>query len=317
MWGASAALPVTFACAEGDDYQSLTEAAVEEHSLGHYEEARALFARAHAIQPNARTLWGMGTAAFEARQYVDTIQLFQAALVDKRKPLTAEQRQRVEALLKRCANFVVRLRIRTQPENATLSVDGHTVEPDAQGIVLLDAGTHQVVASSSGYRETVRSIRWEAGEATLDVALEPRETKQPDSRVAPVLAEQGPSTRTQASQPSMELKPLSVLKWVALGATVASLGVAGAGYGLHEQAAKAWNDDQRCPPDKGASCPNIREAANRWRTMGIAGAASAGLFTVVTTVLFVVDRPKSKASERAATSCMPHGFGGLSCTVTY
>src|SRR5262245_12054084 len=74
--------PPASAAAQQDDYKALTEAAVEEHSLGHYEEARALFAKAHAINPNARTLWGMGTAAFEARQYVDAMQLFDAALRD-------------------------------------------------------------------------------------------------------------------------------------------------------------------------------------------------------------------------------------------
>jgi len=89
------------AAAQPSDYKALTEAAVEEHSLGHYEEARALFAKAHAINPNARTLWGMGTAAFEARQYVDAMQLFQAALSDTRKPLTEAQSKQAESLRKR------------------------------------------------------------------------------------------------------------------------------------------------------------------------------------------------------------------------
>jgi hypothetical protein len=37
--------------AQANDCKSLTQAAVEEHSLVHYEEARALFARAPRLQP--------------------------------------------------------------------------------------------------------------------------------------------------------------------------------------------------------------------------------------------------------------------------
>jgi tetratricopeptide (TPR) repeat protein len=310
-----AALRLAPVSAETEDYKALTEAAVEEHALGHYEEARALFAKAHAINPNARTLWGMGTAAFEARQYVDAIQLFEAALADTRKPLTTEQRKRAESLLKRSADFVVKLRIELRPSNASLSFDGRTAEPDAQGVVLLDAGAHQIVASAAGYRESVRSMRWEAGEATLYLQLEREDRPEPE---LPVRASNAPLSQAPADNPTPGPNTLGALKWVSLGTTVAALGVAAGGYGLHERAAKAWNDEEHCPPDKAASCPDIRDAANRGKIMGIAGAASAGLFAVLTTVFFILDGPKRPPAQRASTMCLPQALGtGVVCNVRY
>src|SRR6188508_389327 len=68
-------------------YRASVDEAVAEFSAGHWEEARTLFKRAHERQPNARTLRGMGMAAFEMRMYVTAIRELEAALRDARKPL--------------------------------------------------------------------------------------------------------------------------------------------------------------------------------------------------------------------------------------
>ncbi len=300
--------------AQQNDYKALTEAAVEEHSLGHYEEARALFAKAHAINPNARTFWGMGTAAFEARQYVDAMQLFEAALRDTRKPLTDAQRKQAEALRKRSEDYVVRVEVSLEPKSARLSVDGRDAERTSSGALLLDAGMHQLVASAEGYEEWVRAIRWEAGTASLEIKLQAR-SEAGSERAAAGTSRPSDSAGTR-SEPARGTSALGVLKWVALGSTIAAGGIAGAGIGLREQTAKKWNDEQRCPEPMKQTCPSLPAAEKKWRTMGIVGGATAGVFAVLTVVFFVMDRGKSDGPQQARTLCAPDGPGAL-CTVKF
>jgi tetratricopeptide (TPR) repeat protein len=300
----------TSAAAQQGDYKALTEAAVEEHSLGHYEEARALFAKAHAISPNARTLWGMGTAAFEGRQYVDAMQLFDSALRDTRKPLTETQRKQAEALRKRAEDYVVRVEVDLEPKTARLSVDGREVERTASGALLLDAGMHQVVASADGYEEWVRAIRWAAGTASLKIKMQAQHKLIATER--PVTTAPRPSDATDVSAaPARAPTALGVLKWAALGTTVAAVGIAAAGFGLREQAAREWNDERRCAEPMEQSCPDVRKSEKKWRTMGVAGGATAGVFAVLTAVFFVLDRHKPAETPRTSALCAPDGLGAV------
>lgn len=304
------------ACAQDDDYKGLTAAAVEEHSLGHYEEARALFAKAHAINPNARTLWGMGTAAFEARQYVDAIQLLDAALTDTRKPLTAAQRKQAESLRERSEDFIVRLHVTLRPNNASLSVDGHVVQPNSSGVVILDSGMHQIVAAADGYDDWVRGLRWSAGEASLAINLKRNgATTSQNDKPADDGTAQAEQTKDFAAKST---GALGVLKWVALGSTVAAAAVAGVGFGKRQAAAHAYNDDVKCPEPKESTCSNIHASGQKWKTMGIVGSAAAGAFAVSTVVLFILDRKKHTNSEAPALACAPYGASvGLVCAARY
>jgi hypothetical protein len=310
-------LPRAPARAQEGDYKALTAAAIEEHSLGHYEEARALFSKAHALNPNARTLWGMGTAAFEARQYVDAIRLLQQAMVDTRKPLTASQRKQTEALLERAADYVVRVRVDVVPGNAQLSVNGNAMAPDVDGILMLDAGSHQVIASAPGYADVERVVRWAAGDATLEIRLVPN---PPPVAPEPVRTEPAPAEPQTAApgKPVEGTRALQVLKWVALGASIASVGVAVAGYSLREREAKKWNDDAQCPPDRDLSCPGTKDAVQKWQTMAIASGAAAGAMAVLSVVFFVLDRGPAKDAAQAKLGCQPWSPNpGLSCNYRF
>jgi tetratricopeptide (TPR) repeat protein len=306
------------ALAQGNDYKALTNAAVEELSSGHYEEARALFARAHAINPSARTFWGMGVAAFEARQYVDAIQLLTQSRDDARKPLTAEQRKQTESLLERSQAFVVRVPIRVEPAAAKVTIDGREVERDKDGVALLDAGTHQVVVSAAGHQEVVRVARWEVGDAPLfEVHLEPKGASGPaagsDSDAAHTQAP-GPAPSSAAAS---ERSAFAVLKWVSLGATVAALGIMGTGLAMREKEASHYNDDTKCPPpDRDAECPDSREAVQRLKRTAIAGGASAGIFATLTVVSFLLDRKPTRHAA-ARTQCGPAFEGGALCQVRF
>jgi tetratricopeptide (TPR) repeat protein len=303
------------ALAQSNDYKALTDAAVEEHSLGHYEEARALFARAHAIAPSARTFWGMGIAAFEARHYVDAIQLLEQARDDSRKPLTPAQRKQTDSLLERSLAFVVRVPIRVDPASAKVSIDGRDMEPDASGTVLLDAGTHQVVITAKGYEDVVRSMRWEAGNAEpFEVQLEKREPAHGGEAAAGAAAVAAP---VAGSAPQAEgTRSFTVLKWVSLGATAASLGIMGAGLALRQSAAVDYNDQLMCAQhEQDAVCVDKRNEENKWKAMAIAGGAAAGVFGVLSVVFFVLDRrPDSKS---ARTQCGPAFEAGALCQLRF
>jgi tetratricopeptide (TPR) repeat protein len=309
----------TSAAARADDdtnYKSLTAAAVEEHGLGHYEEARALFAKAHAIDPNARTLWGMGVAAFEARQYVDAIGLLEAALKEQRKPLTSAQRKQAESLLERSRDFVVRLPLHVEPRNAQVTIDGRVIQPDPDNPVLLDAGTHQIVISAPGYEELTRSMRWSAGDAPAwDVQLEPKQSgqvAQAEGAVSPAHAGAQTTPGRKGSSSAF-----TALKWASLGGTVAALGIMGAGIGLRESAAKEWNDDAKCPDDKNDSCPETKAAAKKWTTMAIAGGAATGVFATLAVVFFVLDRQPRGERALARAHCEPAFALGLTCQARF
>src|SRR5437868_2687260 len=84
---APAAAPVVKEPAESPQYRALLEEAVGEYDARRYEEARALFRRAHDLSPNARTLRGIGMASFELREYVEALRSLEGSLADKRRPL--------------------------------------------------------------------------------------------------------------------------------------------------------------------------------------------------------------------------------------
>ena len=74
-------------------------------SSGNWNEAFALFEAAHALQPNARTLRGMGITLYENRRYVEATRQLRAALADKRNPLTDELRRSTQEVLTRSEQF--------------------------------------------------------------------------------------------------------------------------------------------------------------------------------------------------------------------
>lgn len=148
--GLAAALAVTSAAAqdaEPAEYRALIESAVTEFAAHNFPEARALFRRAHAIHPNARTLRGLGMSSFELRDYADSVRMLRLALADERQPLTDEQRAQTEALLARADAYVGRFRLEGVPDDATVRVDGASVAREDDGTLLLSLGVHELEAS--------------------------------------------------------------------------------------------------------------------------------------------------------------------------
>jgi tetratricopeptide (TPR) repeat protein len=193
-WVLSAQLSVSFAASsalaqpvpqvvEGDAqaYQSAVRAAVSEYDLGNFQEALALFERAHALSPNARTLRGAGMSAFAMRKYVLAMRYLNESLTSESKPLTDAMRSEVQDLIARAETFVVTYRLDVQPAQVTVQVDGQAVEV-ADGVLLLDPGEHEIVVSADGHEPVTRRVRAEPGgqgRLRLVLAAHTRDAQKP------------------------------------------------------------------------------------------------------------------------------------------
>lgn len=141
-----------------DEYQSVIAEAVAENAAGRYPEALALFRRAHELNPNARTLRAMGAVSYEVRAYVDSVRWLEAALSDRRQPLTDDQRSEVQGLLERAYRFVGRYEVEVE-DGATIQVDGDPAEAP----LVLAIGEHRITASA-GERQASEEVRVVGGE---------------------------------------------------------------------------------------------------------------------------------------------------------
>jgi hypothetical protein len=166
--------------ADEQAYRQTTDEAVREFDAGHWEEARALFKRAHEISPSARTLRGMGMAAFEMRMYVQAIRELDASLREPRKPLDADLRTQVQQLIAKARGFVGHVKLVLEPAEAKPLIDGREPESEPDGSVFLDVGTHVISATAEGHKPTNLRLRVEGGmDQAVRVALEPLLAVQP------------------------------------------------------------------------------------------------------------------------------------------
>jgi tetratricopeptide (TPR) repeat protein len=205
---------------ESPEYKQAVDAALEEYRLQHFEEARSLFERAHAIDPNARTLRGLGMVEFERRHYVSAAELLGQALKSDRKPLTSEQRKSVEELLTRTQQFIARYNVQVEPDSSGLSVqlDGKPVELGTDRELSLDAGEHTLRISTPNAEPQELRIDVKGGEEqTLRIELQ--------LKAAPAAAIQPPP-----SLPSAPKKQRNILG-ITLTSVGAGLAVSGGALG--------------------------------------------------------------------------------------
>lgn len=151
------------AAAESSRYRAIIREAVAEFSAGRWEEARALFTKAHRINPSARTLRGLGMTAFELRNYVEARQMLSQAMQSKVLPLTEVQRTHTQHLLERTNAFIGVYTIHA-PIGTSLLVDGQPPDLDNEGRLLMNGGRHMVTASLQGYANQIQQVDVRGGE---------------------------------------------------------------------------------------------------------------------------------------------------------
>jgi hypothetical protein len=158
---------------EDPAYRKAIKEGLAEYAAMHFEEARSLFWRAHGITPNARTFRGIGMTSFELRDYVAAVRNLSAALKDKRKPLSPEQRKHAQDLLDRSRMLVDVYSLSVSPSNARVLIDGRAPELDADGTLLLGVGQHDLEVSAPGMVMRSLPINVRGGELKeLSVTLE-------------------------------------------------------------------------------------------------------------------------------------------------
>ena len=242
--------------AEPQAYRTTIDDAVREFSSGHWEEARALFKRAHEVLPNARTLRGMGMAAFEMRMYTAAIRELDAALRDTRKPLEGDLRAQVSRLMVKAREFVGRVKLELEPPEARLLIDGKEPEFEPDGSVLLDVGTHVISANADRYKPTNLRMSVEGGmESTVRVPLEPLITMQAG---VPAIDPNKPPPEAAAPPPPPperhEQSHLDTIAWVALAGAAAFGITGGVMYFVVGQGKYADVEDQKAQAINAGEC---------------------------------------------------------------
>lgn len=158
-----------------DEYRAAVALALVEFQAGRWEEARALFMRAHGVEPNARTLRGIGMCAFELGDYVGAIIALSESLEHPARPLDAPQRAQVEALLAQALTFVGRVTLVIAP-NASVTVDGHSPLV-REGTILVNPGDHEVQVTADALVPATRRVHVTGGATvTVEIELDPPPT---------------------------------------------------------------------------------------------------------------------------------------------
>lgn len=213
----------------GPEYQEAISQALTEVDLAHYEEARALFAKAHAIAPSARTWRGLGMVEFELRHYLASIDALEHALRDPVRRLDSELRAQTEAVLLRAREFVTRVELALSPDaQSSVLVDGESVQRRADGSLLLPVGDHVLEVNAAGFRAERRNLSLVGGRAErVQVVLSPQ--------LAVGLEEPRPERSTPPADKPAKPVYKSPWLWVGLGVAVVGAVVLGVTLGTREE----------------------------------------------------------------------------------
>jgi hypothetical protein len=288
------------------DLHGLIADAVAEYDAGHFEEARALFRRAHAEAPSARTLRGIGMASFELRDYVEATRALEAAEREQRHALTPEQRHHVQGLLARAQTFVGRFTPRLQPADATLLVDGKaaTLEPD--GTLLLPFGRHLVVAQCPTCASAERQIEVMGGERQeAAFALAPAQAaatvrSPPAAGPPPAEAERASSSARSAAAP-----------WLGGLALATAAGAVGSGFWWHDRSSKL--DVCRAAGDRCENEPVVARENNLAAGVTL-GLGAVALGSAITAAIFYLSHRDPGAAHAFACS---GGRNEVSCAFAF
>jgi tetratricopeptide (TPR) repeat protein len=210
---------------EASEYARVTERGLAEFGERNFEEARALFLKAHALSPSARTLRALGMVEFELKSYVDSVRYLEEALSSTERPLDGARRAEAQTLLETANAYVARYVLRVASET-TLSLDGSGIEKPRE--LVLAIGTHELEFRAPDHITQRRMLKVKGGEREqLTVTLLPlASAKQRDGAAAS-------STRddTRASRPLYKNPWL----WSAVGIVVVGASAATAIALLRQQ----------------------------------------------------------------------------------
>jgi hypothetical protein len=293
--------------ADDEDYTAMVRDAVAEYDAGHYEEAAALFERAHAKSPSARTHRGLGLAYFQARKYVLAVRHLTDALSDSRRPLKGEQRAESERFLKQASRFVGRFTLVLDPVDAVVEVDGHAAEREGDEL-LLDAGQHELIVHAADREDERRMLEAIAGPAQqLRITLAPKGPSEAQAAAAGISAAPllpPPQQAAKSAEPASTGRGIG--PYLVLGAGGALL-IGSAVTGL--LANGIYNKlDGRCPKGVCAD-PKLTSERDSGKTLVVATNVLlvSGLVGVAAGATWWLLAPRGHAETQVAAVCLPGG----------
>lgn len=283
-------------------YETAVNAALDEFSAGRWAEARALFVQAHTLFPNARTLRGIGMAAFELGDYVAAADALEAALVHEVRPLTDEQAEQARALLARARLFVGRFLVPAAPEEARLYVDGEGADagdwPASPLPIVLSIGEHVITIRSAAGRVATARVRVVGGEdRPLDIDL--LALRPPPERTLEVIPDPHPPVRAPIVEPIAPRRADDPAPWVLVGSglVAAVVGAVLLGVGLDDVSTV-----ENAPPN--TPWPTVRGAYDRAPILTGVGGALLGVGLAVSTggLVWGLTASSSSGEDRASLS---------------
>jgi len=294
------AAPATGAADPGEttQYRAMLEEAVSEYDAHRYEEARALFRRAHEISPNARTLRGIGMASFELREYIEALRSLEASLVDQRRPLTPNQKTQVEALIERTRAFVGRFFLKLSPKETLVRVDGAPATIESDGSLLLSFGRHALTAEAPASISETREVNVIGGERQeLSFVL------RPEPAPAPMAVKPAPGTGRGAARGNDSTASSGAPYWFAGAGVLVAGAVGGFLWSSHEGDQLKQCDQAMLTVGMGCDNGNTIKT-NKNIALGVAvgsGVAALALGIIGT----VVWSTNSKPESGTALACLP------------
>jgi hypothetical protein len=274
------------------EYREYVDNALREYRLSNFNEAKALFARAHALSPSARTLRGLGMCAFELRSYVEAIDWFEQALSSPDRPLTPDMRDEILGLLRQARAFITRVRLSVQPTWAKIRVDTQPAERDAAGFIRVDPGVHELAIEAAHYEPAMRTLRAVGGEElTLDIVLSPpredaSKDRPPETIPTSPIAEATPMSGSNTAEGSRAIAG----PWIVVAASGAVTITGGVFLAL------ALTSKASVENPEGAQPRYDRAADDRvlpFSAIGITGLALGGA-GVLTGIIWMSTQPKNE-----------------------
>jgi tetratricopeptide (TPR) repeat protein len=297
------------ASATSQDYQTIIAQGVSAYQDGRYPEAHELFRQAHMLEPNARTLRGLGIVEQKLGHYARSIQLLERALAEQRTPLTELQRADASQLIQTMRPLVGVYRVTLKPAEAIIVVDGKEVAMVADTPLVLDAGLHKVVVSAPGYASRTRQVQVSGNEAgELRFSLEPL------GLVESRLATPASSTDTDLGTRSGAAWR-STAAWIAVGAASVALTGGIVAWSAREEAAALWNSDDCLDPSgpRSVNCQDEREDVESAETLMAVGLVSSAVFGAVAAWLFLSAPSESEQAPTSTRCGAGPGALGLAC----
>ena len=294
------------------EYEAAIATAVREYEAGNWPEALAMFEQAHALRPSARTLRGMGVAAFESRRYARAIAYLRQALSAADLQATiGDEATALHRLHARAQRYVGRLVLVASgqgpaPTDPRVWIDSYPAVV-VDGEVLVDPGEHELRVEAEGYLPIQRSLvidpshrvrlrlSWVAAPAAPTAKPPSPRLPQPAAVKPPPQAR---ATTQHAPDSAPGRDPLAVSLLVAGGAALA--GAAGAGLWALSTAERSRRacDDEACHRRATTDYGRAQDIALAADVLLLAG--GVGLATGLVLLLSRQDRPEGRAKPRVA-----------------